>query len=553
MTKAFYTTLVMILASILVAGCGVKKSSDAEDKAAVAVDKGTSAADETEAVAEEAPETKDAEETGPSEETENGVARELSKEELLKLEEDFNSIRYNGFLVQEFADPESIYWDEVFYLGADMGESIYDNPELEKEFKKESGYEDLETDVTTVDRKKAEAFAEVTTGLSYSEMKHPISYLLLKNSDVYAHAHGDTNQMGIKLLKGSEEDGVTTVRYICDSYYEDGEAPPEYEIRFKKQGDRYVFISNLWEPEEGRETAVKNIYDGIIAKYAKGISEGWGMGEFEDNNLNYLAGFLKDRASYGDNRDPLEIAGYCLFDIDGDGIDELFIGENRDPDDGYRTSIYEVYSIKGGNWIRVLSGGERDRYYLSSDGTFYNEGSGSAFNNVLIHYRAEGPYKFLEPIDGMIYDSNYKRPDGGCWFYSEDDFWNTENAKPVSEKEYNDYYKKAEDSYVDISYTPFATVETGGSETVKSADADSRGGKGYTEDQLIEMALDYYEKKYDYRPGYADIDNRNGDIVTIWLFDDMGDHASTCAYYDIDVNTGKGTDVVFGDEVDLTK
>ena len=553
MTKAVHILLVLTLASMLLVGCGAKKSSEVEDKAAMAVKEETSSDEETEAVGEEVPEKQDTEETASSEETDNKGVRQLSGEELLNLEKDFNNIRYNGFLVQEFANPESIFWDEVFYLGAGMGESIYDSPDLEKEYKKESGFEELDTDVTIIDRKKAEAFAEATTGLSYSEMKHPISYLLLKDADVYAHAHGDTNQMGIKLLKGSEEDGVTTVRYICDTYHEAGETPTEYEIRFKKEGDSYKFISNLWEPEEGREEAIKNIYNGIIAKYAKGISECWGMDKFEDNNLNYLAGFLKDKTSLGDNRDPLEIAGYYFFDIDDDGIEELFIGENQRPEDEYRTSIYEVYSIKGGDWTRVLSGGERDRYYLSSDGTFYNEGSGSAFNSVLIHYRAEGPYKFLEPIDGVIYDSNYKRPDGGCWYYSEDDFWNTENAKPISEKEYDDYYKKAEDSYVNISYTPFITVETGERETAKSVDTDRQGEKGYTEEQIINMALDYYEKKNNYRPGCADIDNREGDIVTIWLFDDMGDHTSTCAYYDIDINTGKGTDTVFGNEVDLTK
>ena len=67
------------------------------------------------------------------------------------------------------------------------------------------------------------------------------------------------------------------------------------------------------------------------------------------------------------------------------------------------------------------------------------------------------------------------------------------------------------------------------------------------------MSLNFYEKKYGYRPGSASIDSREGDKAVIWLFDDVGDHTSTCAWYDINVKTGKGTDTVFGDEVDLTQ
>ena len=257
----------------------------------------------------ESPEDKDEEVTKLSGEDNDIVDGELSGTDLLELEKDLNSIKYNGFMVQEFADPESIYWDEVFYLGADLDRSSLNDQLLTEEYTKETGEEELDTDIDFIDRKEAEAFAEETTGVSYSEMKHPISFVYLKGSDAYANVHGDTNQRPVKLLKGSVDDGVMTIRYIYEPMYEADEESSEYELKIRKNGDGYEFISNLWTPEEGREEAIKKIYDEIIEKYAKGISEGWGMNEFQDNNLCYLAGYLKDKASWGDDRDPMEIAG----------------------------------------------------------------------------------------------------------------------------------------------------------------------------------------------------------------------------------------------------
>ena len=64
--------------------------------------------------------------------------------------------------------------------------------------------------------------------------------------------------------------------------------------------------------------------------------------------------------------------------------------------------------------------------------------------------------------------------------------------------------------------------------------------------------LDYYEKQNGYRPGICEVDSTNGDLVTLHLYDDEGDHTTTAAWYEIDRKTGKGTDTVTGDAVDLT-
>ncbi len=92
--------------------------------------------------------------------------------------------------------------------------------------------------------------------------------------------------------------------------------------------------------------------------------------------------------------------------------------------------------------------------------------------------------------------------------------------------------------------------ESGG--TSQSRGGSAAGGEGYSDKELCLMALDYYEAQNGQRPGKAAVDDVNGNIVTIQLYDEMGDHNSTSAWYEIDRTTGKGTETVFGDEVDLT-
>ncbi len=546
--------IIMMLAAAVLAGCGKKEAGNAAESApmeAHSVIESTVPADE--GGSEGTSQGISAEETEPAG-TEAGEGltdsvRELDKKELSDLEKDFNELKYNGFFVAEFPSADSIYWDEVFYNGGGQGDPDIDYKELLEIYLKVTGEDEIYTDVSFLDRTKTEAFMEETTEIPLSEMVHPLSWTYLKEKDMYASEHGDTNYYPVKVLSGTEEDGVYKVRYCHMGYdFEDpGEGAPEYEVIFKRKNGGYVFISNLWSPEEGREAAVKAIYDEIIGKYAFGLREGWDPGEFEDNNLCYLAGYLNSSA------DPLNRAGYYITDLDGDGMDELIIGELKDKEAQYPKSLYEVYSARDGSWIRVFSGGERDRYYLSKDGTFYNEGSDSAFHSVLIHYEMAGSYKFLNPIDGVIYDAeNGNNWDN--WFYSKQDFYNRENEEPISEKEYNEYYEKAESSYEDIQFIPFSTVSgTVGNkpgEAVKKAEDTS---EGYSDQELLDMALDYYERENSYRPGGADIDGRDGDTVTIHLYDDMGDHLATSGWYDIDCKTGKGTDGIFGNEVDLTR
>lgn len=69
----------------------------------------------------------------------------------------------------------------------------------------------------------------------------------------------------------------------------------------------------------------------------------------------------------------------------------------------------------------------------------------------------------------------------------------------------------------------------------------------YSDDELCNMALQYYVNKTGYTPGHVNIDT-NG---VIHLYDIVGNHTATCDWYSVDRNTGIGTNML-NEPIDLS-
>lgn len=80
-------------------------------------------------------------------------------------------------------------------------------------------------------------------------------------------------------------------------------------------------------------------------------------------------------------------------------------------------------------------------------------------------------------------------------------------------------------------------------------DTIRKEGYKFSTSQIEKMALDYYEAKTGYRPSRIHIEAREGK-ATIQLYDNMGDHNSTCDWYIVDLDTATGTDMM-GNNIDL--
>lgn len=74
----------------------------------------------------------------------------------------------------------------------------------------------------------------------------------------------------------------------------------------------------------------------------------------------------------------------------------------------------------------------------------------------------------------------------------------------------------------------------------------------FSDDELCEMARKYYASLSEsgYTPEYIVIDSEEGNMVLIHLYDMVEDHTATCDWYEVDRNTGMGTDIL-GNMIDL--
>ena len=84
--------------------------------------------------------------------------------------------------------------------------------------------------------------------------------------------------------------------------------------------------------------------------------------------------------------------------------------------------------------------------------------------------------------------------------------------------------------------------------------ADYSSADVETESYLSGLALDYFERHYNHRPEYADVEDQHNGTFIIHLYDfidaEEGGHTVTSAWYLVDY-TGYGSDWILGDEINL--
>ena len=143
-------------------------------------------------------------------------------------------------------------------------------------------------------------------------------------------------------------------------------------------------------------------YDEILAQYAAAVrtcsSDGfwWVNGE---GIMNY--------AGYGAE------LGYTLLDVDGNGVDELIVGE-RSQSDFSLGMIYNLYTLNNGYPRTAINGWVRNAYYLCADGQFLNEWSNGAGNSGWSVYGLENGQPVFRY--GIVFDSEGPCGDDHPWY-----------------------------------------------------------------------------------------------------------------------------------------
>ena len=223
------------------------------------------------------------------------------------------------------------------------------------------------------------------------------------------------------------------------------EVPFELEIIdntvIKYMGEEYTFSNKLADSYLMMSTGYPQ-YDEIINKIVDVNMDGTGdlWSKLEEQNICKLLA----------SSSVLEQCGFYLIDLDGDGIEEMLLGENGE--DAYDGVVYEIYSIKDGELIKLCEGGERERYYLCPDNIIYCTGSSGADNTN---------YEFYEYINGKLVAKTIVIFQGTldsdvCWYLC-DESLDYRTGTPISEAEAEALINMY--TYIPIEFTPFATPE----------------------------------------------------------------------------------------------
>lgn len=196
-------------------------------------------------------------------------------------------------------------------------------------------------------------------------------------------------------------------------------------------------------------TDMYSCYYDLIDAIRYGLENGFT--EEQINELRQTTGI--EMVTYLYRTDPShKTIGYIIDDLDGDGINELLLGENGWYDGS--GVIFDVYTIENGEMLHTVMGWERNRYYLCENGLLANEGSSGAEYSEHRYYQYCGQVITSATETGLIERifSNGSRDDEILWFYSHS-VVNDEEAEPISRERAFEIIESYH--YIQLNFTPF--------------------------------------------------------------------------------------------------
>ncbi len=66
----------------------------------------------------------------------------------------------------------------------------------------------------------------------------------------------------------------------------------------------------------------------------------------------------------------------------------------------------------------------------------------------------------------------------------------------------------------------------------------------YTDEELCKLAADHYQSENGQKPPITEVDHKDGNLITIHLYEDAEDHTATWDWYEVDITTGKATNLM---------
>ena len=236
-----------------------------------------------------------------------------------------------------------------------------------------------------------------------------------------------------KLQEMAGEEDVQTAQPDDTGAADEGQAAAEDQGTAEDQADEPA-----QEPEDGTPEKVdyEALYEPVLSEtleyiYSRDIEH--------DYELEYVPMGIMEMVMYQPTETLLDDVRFVIEDISGDGIPELIMGYDSDPEGlGLQSYVMGLYTLKDDEPKLIMEGFARSNYRWMGNGKFFYYGSGGASYTYIgkCHLSEDGTqevwddYYFTEPSDdgmGMdVYHNKTGSDDAGESELFDGNFWSVE-------------------------------------------------------------------------------------------------------------------------------
>ena len=246
----------------------------------------------------------------------------------------------------------------------------------------------------------------------------------------------------------------TEIQYDFNKY---DEAPKQTKALYDLSDTLKIRGQNGFRYYQNSGTKGKELYGNVLNDLYTKVSKISEDNVLEDSNLSYMYNYL-----YFQQKEALlDKIGYTFYDINGDGIDELLIGQIRD--DYEKGVIYDIYTIVNRTPKHVISGGDRDRYFVCKDKYLCNEYSSGAGDWGMTVYSLPGnstnlyqivSFKYLETIP--VTQKDRVTP----WYVAQGNHSPMKTWKKIpTQKEWENERAEYDNNYKRFDFTPLRKIK----------------------------------------------------------------------------------------------
>lgn len=263
-----------------------------------------------------------------------------------------------------------------------------------------------------------------------------------------------------------------------------------------------------------QETDVAAVYEPIVQKYLDAITEDWNGEQCIEADISIMVREIE-------STDDL---GYALIDLDQDGLEELLITDGN--------VIYDLYTVSEESAVHILSGWERNSYFLTTGNCIGNMASASAAVSYYRYYDLRSAQ--LVCVKSFTFDS--ERDADSPWFRIDTE---TEEMIPITESEFEDEIWDYTQTYIEhrniLDYPGKAEKVTTEPDAAAYAAAIRRTGLANQDTALLNYVFCDYEPDGEVELLLGENGSilrvfklRNGEVYTSNLSDGQDGTVSLC-------------------------